>query len=137
MSKNSVKFVAKDAWTSSELHLELSRCPDLTTPTMPHQTMEGLEVDIAHCLGSSATFKKDCYTRHVIVVEDAQNWNVPSHLHVKHKRDFTLEKVHYLIELREIHTPALKLKGICKSGSRNSHTTLEDLRPLLDKIFCQ
>ena len=58
MSKNAVKFAAKDELTSLELHLELSRCPDLTTPNMHHQTMRGLGGDIAPYVGSSTTFKK-------------------------------------------------------------------------------
>ena len=58
-----------------------------------------------------------------------------SHLHRKHKRDLTIEKAHYLIEAREIHTPALKLKGRCKSGTRHSHATLEYLRPLPAKTI--
>lgn len=39
-----------------------------------------------------------------------------------------------MIEIREIYTPALKLKGIYKSGTR-SCATLEDLRPLPAKII--
>ena len=135
LSENAVKCASNDALISLELHLELSRHPDLTTPPMRHQIMGGLEVGIAPYLGSSTIFNKGCSAGCGIVVEDTQHWTVPSHLHVKYKRDLTLEKAHHLIEIREMHTPALKIKGTCKSGTNNSYATLEDLSLLPAKII--
>ena len=123
LSQQQQKYAAKDAKNSLEIYEHLEQLPDLTVPPPLDTITAGLEVDISPYSGK--TFNLGCCAATGIIAED-QIWDNPKRLKINGNIVNGTRPGWYIVEVRKVHAPSVKVKGLKENGSRK-YVSLGDL----------
>ena len=129
------KYAAKDAAYSLYAYTKLVKMPNLITPLTPSQIEGGMNIDVAPYLGSTSNiYNRGCGGATGIVVAETQSWdNIPATLKVDVQIAAGNTPGYYLVEIREVFAPAMKLKDVKIAGT-NRYATLGDIGPLPARV---
>ena len=109
------QYAAKDAKNSLELYEYIDKLPDLTVPPSLSKISAGLEVDIAQYTGR--VFNLGCCAATGVIAID-QKWDNQRNINIDGNIANGVKPGWYIVEVRKVYAPSVKVKNLKAKGSR-------------------